>query len=182
MNVIVRMTLPIIVAALFVVAATNVSAQSPQEQPSPVGAADLIPDLHLTPDQLQRIRQIQRETKDERAAIGQRLRESNRALEDALDAETLDESLIEQRMQAVATAQSAQMRMRIQTEVRIRRVLNPEQLAIWRELRLKAGDVRRRPQINRPLRPGINGLRPNQRNGVAPLNQRRNDPMRTPRP
>jgi hypothetical protein len=109
------------------------------------------------------------------------LRESNRALEDALDAEVLDDAVIEQRIQAVSIAQAAQLRMRIQNEVKIRRVLNPDQLAVWHELRLKAADVMRGRQDNRPLRPGVEGLRPNQRNGIAPLD-RRNEPARNPRP
>ena len=123
--------------ALLLVATFMAVAQAPQDsqlnQPPPGGGgADLMGQLRLTPEQRQKIRMIQRDTKDERASIGFRLRESNRALEDALDSETLDDNLIEQRLQAVAAAQNAQLRLRIQTEVKIRRVLNPEQLAVWR--------------------------------------------------
>lgn len=183
MRSLVRKLLP----AFLVLVMTTVAgfAQSPQDPPPnapPPGATDvdLLKELRLTPDQRQRIRMIQRDSKDERATIGLHLREANRALEDALDSESLDDNVIEQRLQAVAAAQNAQLRMRIQTEVKIRRVLNPEQLAIWHELRLKAGDVLRQRQDNpRPLRPGVEGLRPNQRNGIAPL---RNDPPRNPRP
>jgi Spy/CpxP family protein refolding chaperone len=179
----VRTILPII--AILVLVTANAVAQSPQDQQPnapPQGAApDLLEQLRLTPEQQQKIRQIQRDTKDERTAITLRLRESNRALEDALDAETLDDSLIEQRMQAVSAAQAAQLHLRIQTEVRIRRVLNPDQLAVWHDLRLKAGDLIRRRQDNRSLRPGMEGLRPNQRNGIAPID-RRNEPVRNPRP
>jgi len=173
--------------ALLFLATLMALAQAPQDsqlnQPPPGGGgADLLEQLRLTPEQRQKIRMIQRDTKDERAAIGFRLRESNRALEEALDAEALDDNLIEQRLQAVAAAQNAQLRLRIQTEVRIRRVLNPEQLAVWRDLRLKAGDVLRGRQDNpRPIRPGIEGLRPNQRNGIAPVD-RQNQPIRNPRP
>jgi len=183
MRSLVRILLPTVL--LLALTAVTALAQSPQDPPPnapPPGAADvdLLKELRLTPEQRQRIRLIQRDSKDERAAIGMRLREANRSLEDALDSETLDDNLIEQRLQAVAAAQNAQLRMRIQTEVKIRRVLNPEQLAIWHELRLKAGDILRQRQANpRPLRPGVEGLRPNQRNGIAPL---RNEPVRTPRP
>jgi len=186
MRSIVRLTLPTLALGLFFGLA-NAIAQTSQEQQSnaaPVGGApNLLEQLHLTPDQVQKIRQIQRQTKDEQAAIGDRLREANRALEEALDAETLDENLIEQRVQALSAAQNAQMRMRIQREVRIRRVLNSEQLAIWRSLRLKAGDLIRAQQDNRrPIRPGVEGLRPNQRNGIAPFDPRSNGPVRNPRP
>jgi len=185
MRSIVRQILPI--CALLVLTTLTVFAQSPhdsQTYASPPGAGpDILEQLRLTPDQAQKIRQIQRQTREERASIGDRLRESNRALEDALYAPTLDEALIEQRIQAVAAAQSAQLRMRIQTEMRIRRILNPDQLAVWSDLRLKAGDVIRNRQDNgRPVRPGAEGLRPNQRNGIAPLDPRRNAPIRNPRP
>ena len=183
MRSIVRTTLPSF--ALLLLITLTALAQDPQgNQPPPPGGGgpDLLEQLRLTPEQRQRIRMIQRDTKDERAAIGLRLREANRALEDALDAETIDDNVIEQRMQAVSVAQAAQLRLRIQTEVKIKRVLNPEQLAFWRDLRLKAADVLRGRKDNpRPLRPGANSLRPNQRNGIAPLDPQ-NQPVRNPRP
>jgi len=132
----------------------------------------------LSPDQIQRIRLIQRDTKDERATIQQRLREANRALEESLDAENVDESVIDQRMQDVNAAQNAQLRLRIQTELRIRRILNPEQRAMLKDIRVRAGDLIRAQQDRRALRPEANGLRPNG-NGALP---RRNDPLRNPRP
>jgi len=132
----------------------------------------------LSPDQIQRIRLIQRDTKDERATIQQRLREANRALEESLDTENVDESVIDQRMQDVNAAQNAQLRLRIQTELRIRRILNPEQRAMLKDIRVRAGDLIRAEKDRRVLRPEANGLRPNG-NGALP---RRNDPLRNPRP
>jgi Spy/CpxP family protein refolding chaperone len=102
--------------------------------------ADPIEQLRLTPEQRQRIRMIFLENKDERQSINRRVREANVALDQALDTEPVDENLIEQRINELATAQAAQMRMRIQTEVKIRRELRPEQLATLRRLRLQARD------------------------------------------
>jgi len=89
MRSIVRTTLPIVaIVVLLTVTAAAQSTQDPQPNAPPQGTApDLLEQLRLTPEQRQKIRQIQRDTKDERTAIGLRLRESNRALEDALDAE-----------------------------------------------------------------------------------------------
>ena len=101
------------------------------------------------------------------------------ALEDALDAQSVDEQVIEQRIQAVNAAQSAQLRLRIQTEMRIRQVLNPEQLATLKEIRLRAADLIRARQDRPLLRPGTNGLRP-QRSGMAPL--RRSETLPPPKP
>jgi Spy/CpxP family protein refolding chaperone len=138
--------------------------------------ADPILQLNLSAEQREKIRTIREETKAERAANNERLRESNQALEAALDADNPDEAVVEQRVRDVAAAQSAAMRMRILTEVRIRRVLTLEQLGILRSLRQQARDSRRnrvldnsngqRQQDNRPRMQ-------NQRNGIAPLFPRR---------
>ena len=99
---------------------------------------DPIEQLRLTPDQRQRIRLIFEENKDERQSINRRVREANVALDQALDAEPTDEAVIDQRLTELATAQAAQMRMRIYTELKIRRELRPEQLAA--ALRLSSSD------------------------------------------
>jgi Spy/CpxP family protein refolding chaperone len=174
----VRLTLPLMV--LILSAFSILYSQDPQANSAPPqDAPDLLGRLRLTPDQIQRIRLIQRDTKDERAAITLRLREANRALEESLDVENVDESVIDQRMQDVNAAQNAQLRLRIQTELRIRRVLNPEQRAMLKDIRVRAGDLIRAQQERRALRPDANGLRPNS-NGILP--PRRNDPLRNPRP
>jgi len=118
---------------------------------------DPIEQLRLTPDQRQRIRMIFEENKNERQQINRRLREANVALDQALDAESIDEAVIDQRVNELATAQAAQMRMRIQTELRIRRELRPEQLTTLRRLRLQARDFveGQRPLNQRPARPNV---------------------------
>src|SRR4029434_6075284 len=122
--------------------------------------AGMIEQLRLTPEQRQKIRMIFEETKTERQQINRRLREANMALDQALDFEPTDQNLIEQRLNEFAAAQSAQMRMRVQTELKIRRELRPEQLATLRQLRIKARDFMadQRPRTQRP--PRRNALRP----------------------
>src|SRR6185295_9933066 len=123
--------------------------QQPQmpdnQQQSP---ADPILQLNLSAEQREKIRSIRQQTKAERAAYNERLRETNQALEAALDADNPDEAVIEQRVRDVAAAQSAQMRMRILTEVRIRRVLTLEQLGILRTLRQQARETRRNQRLD----------------------------------
>ncbi|HSL55289.1 MAG TPA: periplasmic heavy metal sensor [Pyrinomonadaceae bacterium] len=119
------------------------------------GTPDPIEQLHLTPDQRRRIRMIFEETKNERQSINRRVREANVALDQALDAEPADETVIDQRLNELATAQAAQMRMRIYTELKIRRELRPEQLAMLRQLRLQVRDFvnGQRPLNPRPRNP-----------------------------
>jgi Spy/CpxP family protein refolding chaperone len=137
---------------------------------------DPILQLNLSAEQREKIRTIREQTKAERAANNERLRETNQALEAALDADNPDEGVVEQRLREVAAAQSAAMRMRILTEVRIRRVLTLEQLGILRTLRQQARDSRRNRMLDNSngQRQQDNGSRnQNQRNGIAPLFPRR---------
>lgn len=164
-------------------------AQQPpvsNEPQNDAGGGDPIRQLNLSPEQREQIRSIRQQTNGERAAINQRVGAANRALEAALDSDNPDEAAVEQRMKDLAAAQADAMRMRISTEVKIRRVLTVEQRAILRTLRQEARDRQRerlelrdqRQQERRQQRPNV--LR-NQRNGVAPLFPGR-DGQRRPRP
>ena len=132
--------------------AISAVAQDPPAPPSPP-AADPIRQLNLTPEQRQQIRRLTQETRDERQATNRRLREANAALDQALDADQIDENLVEQRINEVAAAQAAQTRMRAHMDMRIRRLLNPEQLATLRRLRLQIRDVMAPQRPNNPRRP-----------------------------
>ena len=159
----------------------TVAAQDPQTPQSPP-PTDPIEQLRLTPEQRQKIRAIRASSRQERTLVNQRLRETNVALQQAMDAETIDEALIEERLRDAAAAQAAAMRSRIQNELKIRRVLTREQLVILKSLQAQAHELNRdRNQNQRPVRQG-NVLRPNQRNGIAPIFPRRDGAQRNPRP
>lgn len=161
----------------------TVTAQDPQApQGPPPTTTDPIEQLRLTPEQRQKIRAIRESSRQERALVNRRLRETNVALQEAMDAETIDEALIEERLRDAAAAQAAAMRSRIQNELKIRRVLTREQLVILKSLQAQAQELNReRNQNQRPVRQG-NVLRPNQRNGIAPIFPRRDGAQRNPRP
>ena len=160
-----RLTATLLMAVVLIL--TTTSRSHAQEPMQPVAAPDPIEQLHLAPEQRQRIRMIVNQTKDERQLANLRVRQANIALDQTLDAEPIDETLVEQRVAELAAAQAAQLRMRIQVEMRIRRELNSEQLATLRRLRLQVRDVMGGAQ--RPL---------NQR----PLNQRPNPRRNLPQP
>ena len=147
-------TLILLLAAVLLLTGTGYGQDAPATGPDP------IEQLRLTPEQRQRIRMIFEENKTERQQINRRFREANVALDQALDAEATDQNLIEQRLNELAAAQTAQLRLRIQTELKIRRELRPEQLATLRQLRLQARDFMggQRPRNERPAR--RNALRP----------------------
>lgn len=147
----------ILLSLILVLTAAGVAVA--QQEPEPT--TDPIEQLRLTPDQRQAVRRVMADTRIERQTTNRRLREANVALDQALDAEPADENLIEQRISEVAAAQAAQLRMRIHTEMKIRRILRPEQLATLRRLRLQVRDVMAPQRMNNPRRPAAQqGFRP----------------------
>lgn len=173
--------------ALFLAAGISASAQSgvvPQATPETtpqVNAGppqDPILQLNLTPEQRQQIRAIRIESRDERAAINQRLKETKFALDKALEANPPDEALIEQRVREASEARAASLRLQSLTAARMRRVLTPEQLIKLKELQLQVQQNRRERQQDRASERGRN--LPNPRNGILPAGRR--NPLRRQRP
>ncbi|MGB7923641.1 MAG: Spy/CpxP family protein refolding chaperone [Pyrinomonadaceae bacterium] len=107
--------------------------------------------LNLSPDQVEQIKAIREQNKDQWRGARQRVRQAQRALDEAIYADTADEVLIETRTREVAEAQTTLVRMRALTELKIRRVLTPEQLNTLRTLRQQRSN-RMRENINRPHR------------------------------
>jgi|SRR4051812_24975187 Spy/CpxP family protein refolding chaperone len=168
--------LPTFALTVVLMTAVITTAQSQDTGPQPPSPAqDPIAQLNLTPEQRQQIRAIREQNKEERALVNRRLRETKLALEQALDADTPNESLIEQRAREAGEAESASIRLRALTESRIRRVLTVEQVKTFRALRAQAQGFRREQRLenqsNPPRRRGLN-----QRNGVIRQNLLRKRP------
>ena len=98
-------------------------------------AAHLLSQLNLSAEQRAQLREIRRTTATESQALAQRLRRARYALDAAIYADQLDEALIAERTREVAEAQAALLQMRARTELRVRRVLTPTQLELFRQLR-----------------------------------------------
>ena len=157
-------TISVAVLLVFGLAISAIAQETPQEPPAP--PADPIQQLNLTPQQRQQIRRLTAESQQERQMTNRRLRMANAALDQALDADPLEENLVEQRIKEVADAQAAQIRMRAHMEMRIRRLLNSEQLATLRRLRLQIRDVmspQRPNNPNNPRRPNVDAFSPTPR-------------------
>jgi Spy/CpxP family protein refolding chaperone len=147
--------------------------QQPEEQSQPAqDQSELMRSLNLTPEQRARIAEIRRETEAQSQQITQQLRRSRRALERALYAENADEATIEQRAKEVADAEAARVKMRADAELKVRRVLTPEQFATFRELR-------RLTQIRQQRQNALGGAAP--RNGARQAQRDRAQPPLTPR-
>ena len=187
MSILKKLIISLMALSSVVAAATSQSVsayqqQSPDSQQSPT-ITDPIRELNLSPQQREQIRSIRQQLQGERAAINQRLRQMNAALEEALDADNPDESVIEQRLRDVADAQAAAMRIRVLSEVRIRKVLTPEQVSTLRTLRQNARLLRRERQrenmeFRRPDRMDRRRSLGNPRNALDPLSPRRPNQQR----
>lgn len=92
-------------------------------------------ELNLTQQQVQQIRRINVERKPLIQQAQMKLRQANRALDAAIYADDVNEEVIRERMKDVALAQAEVTRVKTFTEVLIRKVLTPEQLGKFRELR-----------------------------------------------
>lgn|GEM_PF-688417 len=185
--------------ALTVLSAPNARAQTPapapqqkeetaatQSAPAQNDADGLLSQLNLTPEQITQMREIQAQSFSEARALTRRLNQARRALDEAIYADAVDETLIEQRARDVAEAQVALVRLRARTELRVRRVLTLEQLQTFRDLRQQAQRQRQlQRRLNRgqnPQRPGQNSLdNPNRQNQRPNANQTPNDARPLPR-
>lgn len=163
-------------------AASPASGDARQGEPSRAnpGQFELIRALNPTPEQLARIAEIRRETDEQMRQAGVRVRRARRALEESIYANDAVDALIEERTREVAEAEGARARVRAAAELKVRRVLTPEQLGAFRELRRQA--LVRQRQLRRnaldggapcpAARQGI--LRPDARQAAAIQNG--NDP------
>ncbi|MBA3323163.1 MAG: Spy/CpxP family protein refolding chaperone [Pyrinomonadaceae bacterium] len=100
--------------------------------------AELLQALNLTPEQKEQIKLIKQQTNTDGRLVQQRLRRARRALDAAIYSPDASEALIEQRTREFADAQNAQARLRASAELKVRRVLTPEQLQTFLQLRQSA--------------------------------------------
>ncbi|HKS29426.1 MAG TPA: Spy/CpxP family protein refolding chaperone [Pyrinomonadaceae bacterium] len=168
---------------LIIFSTAQVFAQGEQEPPQeqsgqrpPVrGDGDLVRQLNLSPEQIEKIRAIREGNREQRRQIGQRIRAARQALDRAIYLENADDAVVEQRARELAEAQAAQVRLQALVELSVRRVLTPEQLQMFRDLRLRAEGRRRGRFPEDGARPAFDNRR-QPSDGVRPPRQRRSGP------
>ena len=120
--------------------------QATPRRPAP--ALNLMQQLNLSREQRRQLREIRRQSETELRAHTRRVRLARRALDEAIYADAVDEALVEQRARELSAAQTALVRLRSATELKVRRVLTDEQLRLFRDLRREA---QRRQMLQRRL-------------------------------
>lgn len=136
----------------FVFAATGFAQETKpvEAQDGPNPAVNQQPDIRtnalrqlgLSREQAQQIRRMNMERKPLMDAAQQRLRESNRSLDEAIYADQVNETDVQARLKDLQLAQAEVARIRFMNELSVRKILTPEQLTRFRELRQRFEQVR----------------------------------------
>lgn len=114
----------------------------PQQTPVPGANSgqgnrpNLFAQLGLTPDQVQQIRRLNIERRPLMEAAQQRLRQANHALDEAIYSEQpAADSAIDECIKEFQAAQAEVAKLRFTNEFAVRKVLTPEQLTRFRNIR-----------------------------------------------
>jgi Spy/CpxP family protein refolding chaperone len=147
----------IVLSAIFMIFSTcAVNAQvdssdnvPPQTENEPLVRRDLLGELGLTKEQIQQIRKLNAQRKPLMQDAQQRLREANRNLDQAIYADALDEVTIQIRLKEVQLAHAEVFKIRAMNELEVRKILTPEQLVKFRDLRERFMNRVKNKQQNR---------------------------------
>ena len=102
--------------------------------------------LGLLDEQIEQIRKLNAEKAPLLGEATKRLRETTRALDEAIYADQLNETNLALRLKEVELARATLARLRYENEIAFRRILTSEQLNRFRELRQKFEKRRQGPE------------------------------------
>ena len=111
---------------------------------------NLLAELNLSQTQIQQIRRINQASKIKRQEAHQLVREAQRALDQAIYADAADEVEIQNRLKNLQSAQAEVIKLRSLTEYAVRKVLTPEQLVRFREVRQRFMEAAEENRLNQP--------------------------------
>ena len=130
--------------------------------------ADVLRSLGLTAEQMEQIRQVNTERRPVMIEAQKRLREAMRSLDAAIYADLINEAQVEAVLKDVQSAQAEVCRVRVENELAVRRVLTPDQLARFRQLR-QSFDQKRKDRRERRGRDRMHLPKPHRgENGGSP--------------
>ena len=136
--------------------------------PSPKDVrGNVLRQLGLSREQMQQMRRINQDRKPLMDAAHRRLREANRALDEAIYADQVDAAGFQARLREHHLAQTEVARIRFTHEFAVRSILTPEQLSRFRDFRQRFDQARqvldrRRGTADRPLNRPVRNNNPAQ--------------------
>ena len=110
---------------------------------------NLLAELGLSREQIQQIRRINQERRPAMMEAQRRMHDANRNLDMAIYKDTVSEEEFQARLKEVQAVQAELVRLRFETELAVRKVLTPEQLVRFRELRQRFEQMRENIQDKR---------------------------------
>ena len=127
--------------------------QRPTDNKPKDDRAEMLRQLGLSKEQFQQIRRLNAARKPMMEDAQRRLRDANRSLDEAIYADNFSDADFQSRLKEFQLAQTEVARIRSTNELAVRRILTPEQLTHFRELRQRFEQaVRQNIQNNRPLK------------------------------
>ena len=128
------------------------NVQPPAAKPPQDVRANVLRQLGLAPEQIQQIRRMNAERKPLMDDAQKRLREANRALDEAIYSDNVSDVDVQARLKEAQLAQGEVARIRFMNELAVRRILTSEQLVRFRDLRQRFEEAARQNLANgRPL-------------------------------
>lgn len=115
----------------------------------PQNRINLLRELSLNQDQIRQIRIINRDIKPLRQDALERLETARQKLDESVYADSADEAEIQANIHEVNEAQAEMLKLRIRSELAIRKVLTPEQLSKFREIRRNFAERKNQRQTRR---------------------------------
>ena len=113
--------------------------------------ANMLRQLGLNRDQIQRLQRINRERKPLMDTAQEKLRNANRVLDEAIYADEVSETDVQAKLKDVQLAQAEVFRIRFTNELAIRRLLTPEQLVRFRNMRQRFERARQETENRRTV-------------------------------
>jgi Spy/CpxP family protein refolding chaperone len=98
---------------------------------------NLLRELNLSPEQITQIRKMHTEKRPALADAMRKFNEANRTLDEAIYADSYDQGRVDSLLKAREVAQSEFFRIKTEIEIAIRKLLTPDQLTKFRDLRFR---------------------------------------------
>lgn len=124
----------IFVAALFATLFVSQAVAQRTDEP-PQERANMMRQLGLSRQQMQTLRRINAERRPLIEAAQDRFRFAMKQLDEAIYADTVNETDVQDRLKELQLAQAEVFRLRFMNELAIRKMLTPEQLVRFRQMR-----------------------------------------------
>lgn len=143
---------------------------APKQQFNKPSRPNLLRELGLTQEQRQQIRRLNDDKKPLMHEAQMRLHEANRNLDQAIYADNVNETEVQARLKEVQIAQAEVIKIRSLTELAVRKILTPEQLAKFREIRRQFAEriENRQEQLKNRMTDAPNRRRNNRQNALRP--------------